>query len=131
MNISVKVEIPRELPVRELDNYIDLTVHNIARLTLDYVNTKGGGENHTFFPRDSGDLQAASMGAGVTKYGKNSYYLGADGTVDYAEIVWNYPKGTNWTNPSTYPQWYLTEYKNEKELITSIAVQNAKNGVRM
>jgi len=125
MNISVKVEIPRELPVRELDNYIDLTVHNIARVTLDFTNSKKR------FPYLSGDLNEASMSQGVTKDGKNSYWLGADETVDYANIVWDYPKGTHWTNSDTYEQWYLTEYKNEKELITSIAVQNAKKGIRM
>lgn len=123
MNISVSVEIPRELPVRELDNYIDLTVYNIARITLDYTNSKQR------FPYLTGELNRASMAEGVVSEGNKTYHLGAAG-VDYALDVWEYPQGTNWTNPNTYAQWYLTEYENEKEVITSLAVNNAMKLVK-
>lgn len=123
MNINVSVEIPRELPVRELDNYIDLTVYNIARITLDYTNSKQR------FPYLTGELNRASMAEGVVSEGNKTYHLGASG-VDYAPDVWEYPQGTNWTNPNTYAQWYLTEYQNEKEVITSLAVNNAMKLVK-
>lgn len=123
MNISVSVEIPRELPVRELDNYIDLTIYNIARITLDYTNSKQR------FPYLTGELNRASMAEGVVSEGNKTYHLGAAG-VDYAPDVWGYPQGTNWTNPNTYAQWYLTEYKNEKEVITNLAVNNAMKLVK-
>lgn len=123
MNISVSVEIPRELPVKELDNYIDLTIYNIARITLDYTNSKQR------FPYLTGELNRASMAEGVVSEGNKTYHLGASG-VDYAPDVWEYPQGTNWTNPNTYAQWYLTEYQNEKEVITSLAVNNAMKLVK-
>lgn len=123
MNISVKVEIPRELPVKELDNYVDQVVFNTARITLDFTNSK------QHFPYLTGELNRASMAEGVVSEGNKTYHLGAAG-VDYAPDVWEYPQSTNWTNPNTYAQWYVTEYKNEKELITQQAVSNAMKGLK-
>lgn len=117
--ISVSVEIPRELPIKELDRFTDLVVQGVARITLDFTNSKQR------FPYLTGELARASMAEGVVSEGNKTYHLGAAG-VDYAPIVWEYPqKGTNWTNPNTYAQWYVTEYENEKELITNHAVSNA------
>lgn len=123
MNISVKVEIPRELPVKELDHYVDQVVFGIARITLDYTNSK------QHFPYLTGELQRASMAEGVVSEGNKTYHLGAAG-VDYAPDVWEYPQDTNWTNPNTYAQWYVKEYQNEKELITNQAVSNATKGLK-
>lgn len=123
MNISVSVEIPRELPIKELDRYMDLVVYNVARITLDYTNSKQR------FPYLTGELNRASMAEGVVSEGNKTYHLGASG-VDYAPYVWEYPQETNWTNPNTYAQWYLTEYQNEKELITNLAVNNAMKLVK-
>lgn len=116
--ISVSVEIPRELPIKELDRFTDLVVQNVARITLDFTNTKQR------FPYLTGELNKASMAEGVVSEGNKTYHLGAAG-VDYAPIVWEYPQKTNWTNPNTYAHWYVTEYENEKELITNHAVSNA------
>lgn len=124
MNIKVKVEIPRWMPISELDNYIDYTVYNMARITLDYTNSKQR------FPYLTGELNRASMAEGVVAEGGKSYHLGASG-VDYAPDVWDYPQSTNWTNPSTYAQWYMKEFKNEKELIVKTAVENAKRGFKL
>lgn len=125
MNIKVKVEIPRNLPIKELDRYIDYTVYNMARITLDFTNSKKR------FPYRHGDLSENAMAEGVVSEGGKSYHLGASG-VDYAPIVWEYPqKGTHWTNPDTYAQWYMTEFKNEKELIVKTAVENAKRGFKL
>jgi hypothetical protein len=123
MNISVNVEIPRELPIKELDRYTDLVVYNVARITLDYTNSKQR------FPYLTGELNRASMAEGVVSEGNKTYHLGASG-VDYAPDVWEYPQKTNWTNPNTYAQWYLTEYQNEKEIITNLAVNNAMKLVK-
>ena len=124
MNIKVSVEIPRNLPIRELDRYIDYTVYNMARITLDYTNSRQR------FPYLTGELNRAAMAEGVVAEGGKSYHLGASG-VDYAPDVWDYPQSTNWTNPSTYAQWYMTEFKNEKELIVKRAVENAKRGFKL
>lgn len=124
MNIKVSVEIPRNLPIKELDRYIDYTVYNMARITLDYTNSKQR------FPYLTGELNRASMAEGVVSEGGKTYHLGASG-VDYAPDVWDYPQSTNWTNPNTYAQWYMTEFKNEKELIVKRAVENAKRGFKL
>lgn len=123
--INVKIDIPKDLPIRKLEKYIDDTVFNIARITLDYTNDK------KHFPRLHGDLIDSSVAQGVTKYAKDSYYLGTDGSVEYAQYVWKMPEGTNWTNPNTYPQWYYTEFKREKEQIVSRAVKQAEKGNRL
>ena len=125
MSISVKFEIPKDLFVKDIDKFEDNVIHNAARITLDYTNSKKR------FPYLTGELNKASMSQGVTKEGKNTYWLGVDETVDYAKYVWDMPEGTNWTNKATYHQWYLTEFKNEKELIMNVAVDNAKKGIRI
>lgn len=123
--INVKVETPKELPVKELNQYIDDVVFNTARITLDLTNSKG------HFPYLTGELNRAAMAEGVRTLGNKTYGLGADG-VEYAPAVWKYPqKGTNWTNPETYAQWYMTEFKNDKELIMSRAIESAKKGHRI
>lgn len=121
MNISIT--IPKELPLKELDKFMDLTVYNIARMTLDFTNSK-----HKF-PYLTGELNRASMAEGVVGEGNKTYHLGAVG-VDYAQYVWEYPQNTNWTNPNTYAQWYMTEFKNDKEVIVSQSVNNALRKVK-
>lgn len=116
--IKVDISIPKELPVKELDNYMDKVVYNIARITLDFTNSKQR------FPYLTGELNRAAMAEGVVSEGNKTYHVGAAG-VDYAPAVWKFPQDTNWTNPNTYAQWYMTEFKNEKEQIVSRAVNNA------
>ena len=123
MNIRVEVEIPRQLPIRELDNYIDDVVYNAARITLDFTNSKQR------FPYLTGELNRASMAEGVVSEGNKTYHLGANGA-DYAPEVWEYPQKTNWTNPNTYAQWYMTEFANEKEQVMDLAVNNAIRKVK-
>lgn len=121
--ISVKIEMPKELPVKELTQYCDDVVFNVARATLDFTNTR------EHFPHLTGDLQNASMAEGVVKESYATYHVGAEG-VDYAPYVWNYPQNTNWTNPNTYAQWFITEFKNDKELIMYQAVSRAKSKLK-
>lgn len=122
--INVKIEIPRELPVQQLYQFTDDVVFFTARAVLDLTNSKQR------FPYLTGELNRASIAEGVVKEKHGTYHLGARG-VDYATAVWKYPqKGTNWTNPNTYAQWYVTEYKNEKELITQRAISQAKGKLK-
>lgn len=124
MNFSVSIDFPKDLPIREVTKYTDNVVHNAARVTLDFTNTKKR------FPYLTGELNRASMSYGVEGRNKE-YYLGTDATVDYAKYVWKYPQKTNWTRKTTYAKWFLTEFKNEKELIMQKATSNAKRGVRI
>lgn len=117
--ISVKVEMVKELPVKELAQYCDDVVFNEARATLDFTNT---GEH---FPYLTGELNRASMAEGVVKESYATYHVGASG-VSYAPAVWKYPQNTNWTNKNTYAQWYVTQFKEKKELIIDKAVSMAK-----
>lgn len=121
--ISVKVEMPKELPVKELAQYCDDVVFNVARATLDFTNSKG------HFPYLTGELNRASMAEGVVKESYATYHVGASG-VSYAPAVWKYPQNTNWTNPNTYAQWFITEFKNDKELIMNQAVSRAKSKLK-
>lgn len=121
--MKISIEIPRELPIKELDRFTDLTVYNIARMTLDMTNSKG------HFPYLTGELNRSSMAYGVV--GSNKVYeLGVEETTDYGSIVWKYPQNTNWTNPNTYAQWFITEFRNDKEVIVNQSVQNALRSVK-
>lgn len=121
--IKVDVEIVKDLPVRQINQYIDDVVFNAARITLDFTNSKRR------FPYLTGELQKASMAEGVVKEKHATYHLGAAG-VDYAPAVWKMKQNTNWTNPNTYAQWYITEFKNDKEVIMQQAVSNAKGKLK-
>ena len=125
MKLDVKVEIPRDLPIKEIDKYVDNTVHNAARITLDFTVDKFR------IPYRKGKLQTATEAYGVEKMGDKVYQLGTDGTVDYAKYVWDYPQKTHWTRKTTYAQWFVKEYKNEKELIMTRAIESAKKGMRL
>jgi len=118
--IKVEVEMLKDLPIKELDRYIDYTVYNIARITLDYTAPH--------IPYLSGDMEHAIASYGVR--GSNKEYTLGDNTTDYSLYVWNYPQSsTNWTNPRSYSKWFITEFKNRKELIVQNAVNNAKRGI--
>lgn len=120
--VKVEVELIKDLPVKELNRYIDYTVYNIARITLDWTAPH--------IPRLSGDMERAIASYGVRGFNKE-YTLG-DNITNYSQIVWNYPQNsTNWTNPRSYSKWFITEFKNRKNLIVNNAVENAKRGHKM
>lgn len=122
--ISVKMTYPKDIAKDKLDKYEDMVVKGVARITLDYTNSKQR------FPYLTGELNRAAMAEGVVSDGGKTYHLGARG-VSYAPAVWNYPQhGTNWTNPNTYAQWYITEFKNEHELIMRQAINNARKNIK-
>lgn len=123
MNVEVEINFIEELPIDKINEYKDLVVFGVARNVLDYTLA----ENR--FPYLTGELQRSAMAEGVRKESECTYYLGAEG-VDYAKRVWEYPQKTNWTNPDTYAQWYVTMYQNKTEVITQNAIDNAIRSVK-
>lgn len=121
--MKVTVSIPKKLPIEKLDSFIDKTVYAIARNTLDFTNSK------KHFPYLTGELNRASMAEGVQKSSPKTYFIGAKG-VDYAPAVWKWPQSTNWTNPETYAQWFVTEFKYEKDKIVKNAIAAAKRSIK-
>lgn len=119
MAISIEIDIPKEMPFDKMNNFMDLCMLGITRMTLDYTNTG------SHFPYRSGELNRASMAEGVVNDGWCNYHLGARG-VDYAPKVYEWPQSTNWTNPSTYAQWYDTVFSMNEVSILDTARQQAE-----
>ena len=118
--ISVQVEVIKDMPWSQINQYIDNTVYNIARKTLDYTAPH--------IPRLSGDMERAIAGYGVRGSGRE-YTLG-DNITNYSKIVWNYPqKGTNWTNPNSYSEWFMQGFKRYENQIVSSAINETKKGL--
>lgn len=122
--MNIEVEIIKDLPVKELDKFVDLTVFAVARNDLDYTMS----ENR--FPYRTGNLQRSSMAQGITKESNGVYCLYVPEGANYAARVWQYPQNTAWTNPDTYAQWFVTTYHNKMEIITHNAVTTALRSVR-
>ena len=119
MAISIEVEIPKELPFSKMNDFMDLCMFGVSRMTLDFTNTG------SHFPYRTGELARASMAEGVVNDGWCNYHLGANG-VDYAPKVYEYGEKTHWTNPDTYPQWYETVFSQNESTILDLARQQAE-----
>lgn len=125
MNVNVEIEIIEDLPIKKIEEYADLVVYGVARKTLDYTYA----DNR--FPKKTGNLERSSMAQPVRKEQQYTYCLDVPQQAEYAKYVWVMPQDTtNWTNPDTYAEWYVTTYKNKKDVITSIAVNDAIRSVR-
>jgi hypothetical protein len=114
MEVSAKVEwIPgaRDLIL----GFPDKTMYQVARMTLDYT------EPH--IPFNTGTMEKTSMREGV-KGSSGNYYIGS--FTDYASYVWQMGKNTNWTNPSSYPKWFQTVWKEKGSNIVKQAVERNK-----
>lgn len=120
--ISVSVQVTKDLPVNQINAWQDKVVYSMTRATLDFTNSK------RHFPYLTGALNQASMAQGVVGNNK-TYTLGARG-VTYAPAVWKYGEGTNWTNPSTLPQWYASVFERYKNEIIQLAVKNAESELK-
>ena len=120
---GIEIQVVKPLDVKAINEYMDKCVFGIARATLDFTNTG----HH--FPYLTGELNRASMSEGVIKEGFGAYHLGARG-VDYAPKVWNYSQSTNWTNPNTYAQWYMTEFQHDKNVIVESALRQVKGTLK-
>ena len=120
MNIKVQISVPQKLPIRKLDSFIDKTVHNIAKITLD--------RTQPHVPYKSGTMFRDIMSHGV-RGGNKTYILGF-ANVKYTPYVWRMPQKTNWTNLQSYSQWFITEFRKEKESITRQAVGQSMKVLR-
>lgn len=117
--MNIEVTIIKDIPKEQIHKFENNTVYEMARETLD--RTAG------FFPRLSGDLERGSYAMGVE--GSNlEYCLGTIGKAeDYAKYVWKKPQSlTNWTNPATLAQWYITVFGNHAEQITNTAISKTR-----
>ena len=121
--LKISVEVVKDIPKKEIANYVDKVIFGIARQVLDYTDSLG------YFPRLTGNLQESAMAEGVVQEAKNTYYLGARG-VNYAPRVWEMGEGTNWTNPRTKPQWYVYTYETYRNTITQEAIRQAESELK-
>ena len=109
---SFDVSWIKEIPRQEIKGFEDEVVYRVARMTLDFTIPH--------IPYRTGDLNKSSLAFGVQGQDR-VYSLGAG--VPYAKYVWNFDQeSTNWTNPRSYSQWFLTEYNNKKETILGNAI---------
>ena len=122
MSYPVEIIIVKDLPVEQLKKWQDKVVFGMARATLDITNS-----SH-YFPYRTGALNQGSMAMGV-RGSNTTYELGADG-VSYAPRVWQFGDRTNWTNPSTLPQWYISAFDKHKIEIVQLAVKNAESELK-
>lgn len=112
--IGLDIIILKDIDEKQIDNFSDRVVYEVARATLDL--TAGN------FPRLTGDLERGSYEMGVV--GSNKEY-GLGSTVDYAKYVWEKPQNTNWTNPNTIAQWYYWKFRVRENEIINQAVTGA------
>ena len=122
MSYSVQIEIVKDLPVEQIKRWEDKVVYGLARATLDFTNSAH------YFPYKTGALNQGSMAMGVR--GSNATYeLGAVG-VSYAPRVWKMGDNTNWTNPNTLPQWYISAFSKHSTELVQLALKNAESELR-
>lgn len=115
--MNIEVTIIKDIPKNKINEFADKTVHLMARETID--RTTG------FYPRLTGDLERGSFAMGAVPLGEKAYGIGS--TVDYVGYVWAKPQNTNWTNPATLAQWYLTVFANHAEQIANSAVSKTRS----
>lgn len=119
MNVEIDLSQMRRL-TNSLPKLEDKIVKAIARTTLDYTHSQNA------FAYRTGELERSSMAFGVK--GSNMEYALGSG-VNYGRYVYAMSKGTNWTNPSTRNQWYMTIFKNNKERIIANAINTSIRSV--
>ena len=113
--MEIEVEITKELPVKQIDSFMDKTVYNMAVVTREYTKSQEA------YPYLSGELSRQEEALPIN--GSNKEYT-LDRGVDYASKVWTYTN-VKWTNPKTQPQWYFNVFKNSKDIIKTEAINRA------
>jgi len=121
MSYGISIKVVKDLPVEQLKKWQDKVVYSLARATLDFTNS-----SH-YFPYRSGELNKSSMARGVIPIGQSTYGLGYQGSTTYAPRVWQMGSNTNWTNPSTLPQWYISTFEKHKTELLQLAIKNAES----
>lgn len=120
MNISVQLYVPKDLIESRVEKFADKITYNTASIMLQ--------RTQPHVPYRTGEMARDTMARGV-RGGNKRYTLGND-KADYAKYVWKFPQSINWTNPSSYAQWFMTEFRNSKEKILSQAINQAKKVIK-
>lgn len=115
MNVEIKFIKP--IPEEQIDRFMDRTVHNVARITLD------GTRDANHVPWLTGTMSRDLLGRGVVG-GNAEYSLGYTSKADYAPFVYRM-NGVRWTNVLSYSQWFHTYFKYNKEWIVTNSVVRA------
>lgn len=113
MNVDIKFIKP--IPKEQIDRFMDRTVHNIARKTLD--------SSVLHVPRLTGNMSIDLLDRGVVG-GNAEYSLGYTSSADYAPFVYRM-SGVRWNNVLSYSQWFHTYFKYNKEWIVTNSVVRA------
>lgn len=118
--MNVEVEITKEIPTNQINQFEDRTVYNVAALTREYTKASSS------YPYLSGKLERSEVASPIT--GKNKEYALLSG-VDYAKYVWKM-ENVKWTHSSTKPKWYLANYKLNKATIVNSAMNRALRSLK-
>lgn len=113
--MNVKIEWEKPIPEKQIERFEDRVVYNCALYTREQT------KNDDAFPYLSGKLYENEIKAPILG---SSLSYGLSGGVGYAKYVWRM-KDVKWTNKSTKPQWYYTEFKNNSEKIVHQAVNTS------
>lgn len=113
---SVNVEVKKDIPKKEIEQFEDRSVYFTAVLTREI--TKGTRA----YPHRTGELERQEIRSPIARLDRAKYGL-LRGT-RYASYVY---KMTNvkWTNPSTRPQWYGSIYRQKEKTIIETAQSRA------
>lgn len=122
--IDIEVKITKDIDVKQIHNFADYVIEQVANGTLDYTLA----DNR--FPVKTGNLQRSSMAHRARKDSYCVYCLDAPVEAPYAKYVWEFPQGVSWTNPDTYSKWFVQVYKEKNDLITNQAVNDALRRVK-
>ena len=112
MNFDIEVEIIKGIPTDQINKFEERVVYNTAVATREFTKSRNS------YPYRTGNLMRNEVSAPIL--GSNKEY-GLSSGVDYATTVWGY-NNVNWTNPSTQPQWYYTNFREKGALLVTNAV---------
>ena len=117
--MNVEVKFIKGIPKEQISHFEDRVVYNTAVLTREYTKSRNA------FPYLTGKLRRSEAAAPIV--GSHKEY-GLTAGVDYAKYVWK-KKNASWTNPSTQPQWYYTNFSLSTMGIINDAVLRAKKEI--
>ena len=118
--MSIEVQIIKDIPTNQINEFEDRVVYNTAVLTREMTKSSSS------YPYLTGKLARTEISIPVQ--GSNKEYSLLAG-VDYAKYVWKM-ENAKWTNSSTKPKWYLTNYKLYKESIIKTAINRALRSLK-
>lgn len=118
--MEISIDIKKGIPVEQIEKFEDKVVYNTAITTREYTKSRKA------YPYLTGKLQASEVAAPIIGIDKEYSLLSG---VDYAVYVYGF-KNANWTNPSTQPQWYYTNFNNKGAVLLLDAVMRAKKEIK-